>query len=197
MPGVPVPALALVVPPDADTGRRWVASLVAAAPPASDRPVLELDPGDDVLAAAEEHAPSVVVLDADVAEGLVWDALSRRAPAVAVVVVAPTDEAVDVALLSVEAVAAIVVDDDGLDLGRVAWGVLRAEAALCPPAAAALLDVTDGLTDDEQEVLSLLADGTAPVAIADARLEPLHVIGFTTASALARYRLGRRAATTG
>ncbi|MFN8039580.1 MAG: hypothetical protein U0Q07_10265 [Acidimicrobiales bacterium] len=197
---MPVAALALVVPSDADNGDRWTAALQAAAPAGADRPVLALDPGDDVdavLQAAGEHAPAVIVLAAEVAEALVWDALARRAPAAAVVVVAPSDEAVDVALLSVDAVAAIVVDDGRVDLGRVGWGVLRAEAVLAPPAASALLDVTDGLTDDEQAVLSQLAEGTAPAAIADARLEPLHVIGFTTASALARYRLGRLAAAPG
>lgn len=197
---MPVPALALVVPPDADTGDRWATALAAAAPPATDRPVLAVDPAGDldaVLSAAEQHAPAVIVLDAALAEGLVWDALARRAPGAAVVVVAPDDGAIDVALLSVDAVAAIVVDDGGTDLGRVAWGVLRAEATLAPAVAAALLEVTDGLTDDERAVLSLLAGGASPEAAADARLEPLHVIGFVTASALARHRLGRRAATSG
>ncbi len=194
---MPVPALALVVAPDPETGRRWSAALTDAAPPATDRPVVSVEHLGDVeavLQAAEEHAPTVVVLDADLAEGLVWAALARRSPAAAVLVVAPTDDAVDVALLSVDVVAGIVVDDERTDLGRAAWGVLRAEATLAPVAAAALLDVTDGLTDDEQEVLALLAGGAAPAEVADARLEPLHVIGFVTASALARYRLGRRAA---
>jgi DNA-binding NarL/FixJ family response regulator len=130
--------------------------------------VAEAETGAEAIAAATEHRPDVVVLDAklpDAPATEVIEALAATHPSLPVIVLAEHgDEASVGAVVETGAKAYLLKDADDLDLAGTIGRVLAGESVLDPRAAAALMDShrrTDEpkLSGQELKVLRLVSEG--------------------------------------
>ena len=130
--------------------------------------VAEVGTGTDAIAAAAEHGPDVVVLDAKLPDGRtaeVIEALVAAQPSLRVIVLAEqVDEASVGAVIESGARAYLLKDADDLNLAGTIARVLAGESVLDPRAAAALIDSRrradeSKLSRQELKVLRLVSEG--------------------------------------
>jgi two-component system response regulator DesR len=130
--------------------------------------VAEVASGTEAIAAADEHDPDVVILDAklpDTRTAEVIEGLATRQPSVPVIVLAEQVDEVSVGeVIESGARAYLLKDAADLDLGDAIARVLSGESVLDPRAAAALIDSRrradeSKLSRQELKVLRLVSDG--------------------------------------